>query len=71
VRSTRLEDSLTAVRHTLSFVFSVAGLFVALSGAWADRPPWAAAHGWRKKYEPHYVGYEGSAFPATTGCLSW
>lgn len=25
----------------------------------ADPPPWAPAHGWRKKNDPYYVGYTG------------
>ena len=25
----------------------------------ADPPPWAPAHGWRKKHDPNYVGYTG------------
>src|SRR3989442_2224853 len=25
----------------------------------ADPPPWAPAHGWRKKNDPNYVGYTG------------
>ena len=28
-------------------------------GAYADPPPWAPAHGWRKKHDPNYVGYTG------------
>lgn len=27
--------------------------------AWADPPPWAPAHGWRKKHDPYYTGYSG------------
>lgn len=27
--------------------------------AYADPPPWAPAHGWRKKNDPYYVGYTG------------
>src|SRR5689334_15564252 len=27
--------------------------------ALADPPPWAPAHGWRKKNDPNYVGYTG------------
>jgi hypothetical protein len=44
-------------------------MFVALSAAWADPPPWAPAHGWRKKYDPHYVGYEGRRWPSDYGVL--
>ena len=28
--------------------------------AYADPPPWAPAHGWRKKHDPYYVGYTGN-----------
>jgi surface antigen len=40
---------------TLAFV---ASLSIATS-AFAKPPPWAPAHGWRRKHDPHYEGYEG------------
>ena len=43
---------------------ALAGVLVSLAiaaptGALADPPPHAPAHGWRKKNDPHYVGYTG------------
>jgi surface antigen len=34
-------------------------LFVPPPVSFADPPPWAPAHGWRKKHDPYYVGYTG------------
>jgi surface antigen len=40
---------------------SLAAVMLALSltPVWADPPPWAPAHGWRKKHDPYYEGYSG------------
>ena len=36
-------------------------LLIPLSpAAYADPPPWAPAHGWRKKHDPYYTGYSGT-----------
>src|SRR5712691_6014722 len=35
----------------------------------ADPPPWAPAHGWRKKNDPNYVGYTGKKWDADYGVL--
>ncbi len=35
----------------------------------AEPPPWAPAHGWRKKRDPAYVGYEGRRWPADYGVI--
>lgn len=35
----------------------------------AAPPPWAPAHGWRKKHDPHYVGYEGRRWPSDYGVM--
>ena len=37
--------------------------------AWGDPPPWAPAHGWRKKHDPNYAGYEGARWPSDYGIL--
>ena len=40
--------------------------------ALADPPPWAPAHGWRRKHDPHYegyVGYRGQRWPNDYGVL--
>lgn len=35
----------------------------------ADPPPWAPAHGWRKKNDPDYVGYTGKKWDRDYGVL--
>ena len=35
----------------------------------ADPPPWAPAHGWRKKNDPNYVGYTGKKWDNDYGVL--
>jgi surface antigen len=35
----------------------------------ADPPPWAPAHGWRKKNDPNYVGYTGKRWERDYGIL--
>jgi len=37
--------------------------------ALADPPPWAPAHGWRKKNDPNYVGYTGKKWDQDYGIL--
>jgi surface antigen len=36
----------------------------------ADPPPWAPAHGWRKKHDPDYVGYRGSKWQRDYGVVA-
>lgn len=38
--------------------------------AFADPPPWAPAHGWRKKHDPDYVGYTGKKWEKDYGVIS-
>ena len=35
----------------------------------ADPPPWAPAHGWRKKNDPNYVGYTGKKWDQDYGII--
>lgn len=35
----------------------------------ADPPPWAPAHGWRKKNDPNYVGYTGRKWEKDYGVV--
>lgn len=63
---------------TLSCIrFGVTALLIA--GAWlaavpgnvyADPPPWAPAHGWRKKNDPNYVGYTGRKWENDYGVIN-
>jgi surface antigen len=39
------------------------------SSAFAEPPPWAPAHGWRKKNDPSYVGYTGKKWAHDYGVL--
>lgn len=36
---------------------------------WADPPPWAPAHGWRKKNDPYYQGYTGKKWDSDYGVI--
>ena len=55
------------MRSRISLV--VVTLAAALSStlALADPPAHAPAHGWRKKNDPSYVGYTGTAWPRDYG----
>jgi len=35
----------------------------------AEPPPWAPAHGWRKKNDPNYVGYTGKKWEKDYGII--
>jgi len=37
--------------------------------ALAEPPPWAKAHGWRKKNDPNYVGYTGKKWEKDYGVV--
>jgi surface antigen len=37
---------------------------------YADPPPHAPAHGWRKKHDPYYLGYTGKQWSRDYGILS-
>jgi surface antigen len=41
-----------------------------LTPAAADPPPHAKAHGWRKKNDPTYAGYQGKSWPQDYGVVS-
>jgi surface antigen len=36
----------------------------------AEPPPWAKAHGWRKKNDPNYVGYTGKRWEKDYGVVA-
>ena len=44
-------------------------LVLAPIAAPAEPPPWAPAHGWRKKNDPNYVGYTGKKWEKDYGVL--
>lgn len=67
----RLRDLVTEplVRRRASRV--LAACIVALPClALATPPPWAPAHGWRKKNDPHYAGYSGRSWDDDFGVQS-
>lgn len=37
---------------------------------YADPPPFAPAHGWRKQHDPYYQGYYGKKWPRDYGVIS-
>lgn len=65
----QVEHCWTVERHVLLLGLLAVALFTALTSAWAEPPPWAPAHGWRKKHDPYYVGYEGKRWPSDYGVL--
>jgi surface antigen len=38
--------------------------------SYANPPPWAPAHGWRKKNDPYYMGYSGKRWGRDYGIIS-
>lgn len=38
--------------------------------SYGDPPPWAPAHGWRKKHDPYYMGYTGKKWKNDYGVYS-
>lgn len=38
--------------------------------AYTDPPPWAPAHGWRKKHDPYYQGYSGTHWEQDYGIIN-
>jgi len=59
-----------SMSKTASFLMlcSLVALFAA-EAILAAPPPWAPAHGWRKKHDPHYVGYQGRRWPSDYGVM--
>lgn len=57
-----------ASRRLFRKIFLAAGLGMVLT-ALADPPPHAPAHGWRKKNDPHYVGYTGHKWEHDYGII--
>ena len=54
-----------ALWTAFTLVFVIAMPLVAL----AKPPPWAPAHGWRRKHDPYYVGYRGHRWPDDYGVV--
>lgn len=56
------------IRPTLAFI-GAALLIPASPVAYADPPPWAPAHGWRKQHDPDYIGYSGKRWDDDYGVV--
>lgn len=51
-------------------VFMTAALTMMLPvNVYSDPPPWAPAHGWRKKNDPYYTGYSGKQWDRDYGVV--
>lgn len=48
----------------------VALLLPASPATYADPPPWAPAHGWRKMHNPYYQGYSGTKWEHDYGIIA-
>ncbi|PZP56725.1 MAG: hypothetical protein DI596_10005 [Azospira oryzae] len=57
-------------RWTTALLLAAAVTMAVPPATWADPPPWAPAHGWRKKHDPFYVGYSGHKWPDDYGIIS-
>lgn len=58
-------------RNTLLILTIFLSLMIPLApNAYADPPPWAPAHGWRKKNDPYYMGYSGKRWGRDYGIIS-
>jgi surface antigen len=56
-------------RTAAAVVSACLSIFLAVPAA-AEPPPWAPAHGWRKKNDPYYTGYTGKKWDRDFGVLS-
>ncbi len=57
-------------RNLTILTIGAALLLPAAPGAYADPPPWAPAHGWRKKHDPYYTGYSGTHWERDYGIIT-
>jgi len=57
-------------RATILSLSLFAMLFPMAPQVYADPPPWAPAHGWRKKHDPYYTGYAGRQWTDDYGISS-
>ncbi|MCX7628154.1 MAG: glycine zipper domain-containing protein [Methylophilaceae bacterium] len=63
-------QAMTAPYAKLASCILAAGLLLpAFPAAYADPPPWAPAHGWRKKHDPYYTGYSGKRWGNDYGII--
>lgn len=61
---------MTIIRTNIGLLtIAFALLMPASPVAYADPPPWAPAHGWRKKHDPYYQGYSGTQWENDYGII--
>jgi surface antigen len=66
-----MHTSFNLGRRLLTAVFIGGALFTAVPfNVYGEPPPWAPAHGWRKKNDPYYVGYTGRKWDNDYGILA-
>jgi surface antigen len=56
-------------KHSMPALLACTLLLPASPSAWADPPPWAPAHGWRKKQDSYYTGYSGKHWGEDYGII--
>jgi surface antigen len=62
---------MTIIRTKPALLTIIAALLLpAAPAAYADPPPWAPAHGWRKKHDPYYQGYSGTQWDRDYGIIA-
>ena len=57
------------MKPTRLFLLAAATLIALPEPLLAEPPPWAPAHGWRKKNDPNYVGYTGRKWEKDYGVI--
>lgn len=58
------------LKQLLSQIVLLSLLLPYLPISHAAPPPWAPAHGWRKKHDPYYIGYSGKRWGRDFGIIS-
>jgi hypothetical protein len=63
---------MSIIRYKKSFLTlaAIALLLPVAPKVYADPPPWAPAHGWRKKHDPYYEGYSGTHWERDYGIIN-
>ncbi len=54
----------------ISVALALFGVWFVMEPVLAKPPPWAPAHGWRKKNDPFYVGYAGRQWSDDYGVIA-
>jgi len=58
-------------RRSAELLAAIVCLLAAIpSLTYADPPPWAPAHGWRRQHDPYYTGYSGKNWDRDYGIVS-